>query len=302
VCGQCHAVVDLSRGIGADLAYYAQVNADQSGLQSQIPLGAVGQLALNSLDAPGRSGRAGATGATAATGAAEAADAWQVVGYVERCTVPSADAGEVEFWREYLLYQRARGFAFLVDANDGWSWSVPLAGAPAPGSNRSVQWQGTTYRELYRYVGRVTYVLGEFYWNLAQGETTANIDYADATGQRRLNREQTDEIVWSGGAALDAAAVARAFGLADAAPLLRDTTPLHAGGSRLVTLVLIALVVLLVVLAIAQCSSSSCRQVRDAYGAQSDQYRACQRASGSGAAYRSAGGAFGGFGAAGGHK
>jgi Domain of unknown function (DUF4178) len=277
VCGQCHAVVDLSHGLGGDLAYYSQHNADHSGFHSQLELGTTATLALGG-----------------------PADTWQAVGYVERATV-AAPGDEVEFWREYLLYHRTRGFAFLVDANDGWSWSAPITGAPVQGRG-AVQWHGTNYRELYRYDGRVTYVLGEFYWNLAEGERTANIDYADASGRRRLNRETTNEIVWSAGETLAASTVATAFGLPDAAPLARDATALQLRGSNLRTLLIGAILVVLVLAILAQCSSDRCRDVRAAYGAQSNEYRACARSSGSGAAFRSAGGAFGGFSGSGGHK
>lgn len=281
VCGQCHAVVDVSKGLGADLSYYAQLNAGESGLEAQIPLGATAQLAL---------------GAPAAS--------WQVVGYVERCTVPMRDGDDVEFWREYLLYQRTRGFAFLVDAQDGWSWTAPVAGAPRPNASGIVPWQGVDYRELYRYVGKVSYVLGEFYWNLSQEERTSNIDYAEVGGgPRRLSCEKTGEIVWSAGAALDAAAVAHAFGLPDAAPLQRDATPLALNAGHLKLLFAIALLVILVA-EFASCSSGrrDCSDVAGRYGVQSDQYQACLRGVASGAPYRSSGGTFGGFGSGGGHK
>jgi hypothetical protein len=148
----------------------------------------------------------------------------------------------------------------------------------------------------------VTFVLGEFSWNLADGETTGNVDYADASGRLRLNRETTDEIVWSAGETLSASTVAAAFGLPDAAPLARDATALHLHGSNLRTLLIGAVLVILVLAILAQCSSDRCRDVRAAYGAQSNEYRACARSSGSGAAFRSAGGAFGGFSGSGGHK
>ena len=103
VCHQCHAVVDVSQGVGADLRHYAQAN----GGAPLIPLGSVGTLALGKAPLP-----------------------WQVVGYVERCEVPTSDEDEQTFWREYLLYHRTEGFAFLVDAEDGWSWTAPLTGVP----------------------------------------------------------------------------------------------------------------------------------------------------------------------------
>ena len=198
VCDQCKSVIDLTSeqqgNVGADLAHYAQGN----GSEPQIPLGSVGTLALRRRQAL----------------------PWQVVGYVERCEIPQSDDDEQSFWREYLLYHRTAGFAFLVDAQDGWSWAVPITGAPQA-FGESVKHEGVLYRKLYDYVGKVTYVLGEFYWRLARDERTANSDYVGtgAASARRLNREETQgegnrEVVWSAGETLGADAVLGAFRLA----------------------------------------------------------------------------------------
>ena len=73
VCHQCHAVVDVSAGVGADLAHYQQNNSGPSGLAPQIPLGALARPGSLALGGP--------------------ALEWQVVGYQERCDVPeSSDA------------------------------------------------------------------------------------------------------------------------------------------------------------------------------------------------------------------
>jgi len=183
VCHQCHAVVDVSKGVGAALAHFAQ----DHGMEPQLPLGSTGTLAL------------GPRGPLP----------WQVVGYVERRDIPESDEDESTFWREYLLYHRTEGFAFLVDAEDGWSWTATITGVPQ-GRGDSVTHDGVTYRKLYGYTGEVTYVLGEFYWRLSRHERTLNTDYAGtgAASRKRLNREQTgsgggdetaQEIVWSAG-------------------------------------------------------------------------------------------------------
>ena len=65
VCHNCHAVVDVSQGVGGDLAHYAQAN----GSEPQIPLGSVGTLAF------------------ALKPGDKKALPWQVVGYAERCEV-----------------------------------------------------------------------------------------------------------------------------------------------------------------------------------------------------------------------
>ena len=288
VCHQCHAVVDVSQGVGADLAHYAQ----DHGSEPLIPLGSTGTLALGGKQAL----------------------PWQVVGYVERCEVADGSDNEQSFWREYLLYHRLEGFAFLVDAEDGWSWTAPITGVPQPFGD-SVKYEGVLYRKLYSYTGQVTYVLGEFYWQLTRHQQTANTDYAGTGGAsaKRLNREQTgsgdtQEIVWSAGEALSADAVLRAFKLApeQAAALKRDATPTAFDGSSLLAKLFFAAFVIAVLLMLARCSSSSgsdCSELRSSYGEASQEYRNCLAGNrGSGGGLRTGGGSFGGFSSGGGHK
>jgi hypothetical protein len=284
VCQQCHAVIDVSKGVGGDLAHYAQDN----GMEPQIPLGRTGAIAL---------GKRGAL-------------PWQVVGYVERCEVPQSDDDEREFWREYLLYHRTEGFAFLVDANDGWSWTAPITGVPQRAGD-GVKYEGDVYRKLYDYTGEVTYVLGEFYWRLERNERTFNTDYI-GTGKasdKRLNREQTgsgdtQEIVWSAGERLAADDVVKAFNLApeQRAALQRDASPTAFTPGALAK-VFFWVFVLAVVLILFRCSDrdrSDCDALRDTYGDASLEYRNClSNSRGSG---RTGGGSFGGFSSGGGHK
>lgn len=286
VCGQCHAVVDLSQGVGADLAHYSQAHPEGHA-EPQIPLGSTGTLALGGQALP-----------------------WQVVGYVERAELPDDPEDEQAFWREYLLYHRSAGFAFLVDAEDGWSWARPITGVPE-GQGEQVRWQGASYRPLYTYTGTVTYVLGEFYWRLQRDERTRNTDYqgVGAQARRRLNREAAGpEVTWSAGEALEAAVVARAFGLPDdrLAALQRDSAPLlqlsvKSGGGLLKPLLIFALLVLLILL-VTRCGGDDCDDLRRTFGAASNEYRECQR-SGGASGGRIGGGSFGGFSTGGGgHK
>ena len=292
VCPQCKSVIDLTSAgqgnVGGDLAHYAQ----GSGSEPQIPLGSTGQLALGSAQAL----------------------PWQVVGYVERCEMPEDDEDEQVFWREYLLYHRTEGFAFLVDAQDGWSWSAPITGAPQSFGD-SVKHDGVLYRKLYDYVGKVTYVLGEFYWRLERDERTANTDYVGtgAASQKRLNREQTEgegsrEIVWSAGETLSADAVLNAFrlGPAQRAALQRDALPTTFKASLLAKIFFWFFVASVVAILLGRCGGGGavdCSETRNTFGEASQEYQNClnrQRSGGSG--YRSGGGSFGGFSTGGGHK
>lgn len=286
VCAQCQAVVNLSAGLGEELRHYAQ---DNIGAQPQIPLGRTGTLQLGARATP---------------------LPWQVVGYVERVEVDVDDGEEQTAWREYLLYHREDGFAFLVDAEDGWSFARPITGVPKVRGERA-DWQGATYQQLYTYSGSVTYVLGEFYWRLNRGEKTLNTDFT--AGQKRLNREQVgQEVTWSAGETLQANDVAKAFGLdeSQALAIQRDASPLagQPGGllKRLLVLAAVAVLVMALV-AMFSCGSSrdDCSSTRSTFGESSNEYQQCltnQRNSGSGGSgYR--GGAVGGFSTGGGgHK
>ena len=290
VCGRCRAVVDVSQGVGADMAHYAQDN----GSEPQLPLGTVGTLAFGNRPAL----------------------PWQVVGYVERCTVPggSDDDDAQSFWREYLLYHRTEGFAFIVDAEDGWSWTAPITGVPES-FGESVRHEGVLYRKLYDYTGKVTYVLGEFYWQVTRHQLTRNSDYqgTGAGGKKRLNREQTEsgesgEIVWSAGETLTADAVLKAFRLAPekAAALQRDASPTFSGASLLAKVFFWGFVVI-VVLMLFRCGgagggSADCESMRLSYGDASQEYQRCLADNRGGSGLRTGGGAFGGFSTGGGHK
>ena len=266
VCHQCHAVVDVSKGVGGDLAHYAQTNAGEP----LIPLGRTGTLAL--------------TRGTPLP--------WQVVGYVERCEVATSADDEQSFWREYLLYHRTEGFAFIIDAQDGWSWSAPITGVPQKvGDN--VRLDGELYRKLYDYTGRVTYVLGEFYWQVTRDQRTVNSDYrgTGAASAKRLNREtagsgaesDSSEIVWSSGEQLSADAVTKAFRLAPdkSAAFQRDALPTSLNGASILAKLFFWAFVIVVLLMLFRCGGGS---------------------SSSGGGIRSGGGSFGGYSSGGGHK
>ena len=279
VCTQCSAVVDLSAGVGGELKHYAQNNSGDRGAEPQIALGTTGTLALGGAPQP-----------------------WQVVGYQERCDIPSTqgDSAEEEttFWREYLLYNRTQGFAFLVDSNDGWSWAKPITGAPTVRGD-AAQWQDANYKKRWAYAAKVTWVQGEFYWRVQRDERAHVIDY-EGQGKDsalRLSREQTgNEVTWSAGQTLDAGDVADAFGIAagSRAALQRDVLPLAGGTSGFTKGLVVFAVVVILILVLAQCGNDDCDDVRRTFGAASTEFQQCQRGSGSG--YRGGSGGSGGTG------
>jgi ribosomal protein S27AE len=287
-CGQCKSVIDVSAGVGGDLAHYQQANSGASGRGPGIPLGASGRLAVdgkNPID-------------------------WQVVGFQERCSLPEGEDDHSEFWREYLLYNRQEGFAFLSDTYSGWSVVRPITGVPEM-RLAEVVWQGRTYwRTEEPYRATTTWVLGEFYWQVRQGESLEVTDYRERDGEGVLASEQSDtELVWSAGRRVPNAEVNAAFGLAVTAPTSastasRRTTEEPGLLSRISHGLIVLLVVIAVMLLLARCdgSDSACDAQRQTFGESSAEYQQCLRNQRSSGGYSSGGGSFGGFSSGGSHK
>lgn len=249
-CPACHSLIDLRAGLGGELRAAQQ----DEPVQPLIALGSCAQLQ---------------------------GVAWQVVGFQHR--MGQAPGEDEHFgWSEYLLYNQKRGFAFLVDAEDGWSLVRPTTGAPQlSSSGQSATYLGQKYQLKYSYQAETSYVLGEFYWPVERGQKTSNRDFAGAKGLLSLE-QSPQELTWSSGDRMSAEAIARAFGLEDKQEQLqRDDvgpfTPAKGAGCSTVVLIFVVLVILLIILS--DCSG------------------------GSGGGYtRSSGGSFGGYSSGGSHK
>jgi DNA-directed RNA polymerase subunit RPC12/RpoP len=309
-CAACAAAIDASQGIGGDLQHYAQ----STGIEPQIPLGSVGELSVDGTGGPAAPARP--TSRDDLTGRGDRRPAgtaaplpWQVVGYQERVTVPEPGEDDQSFWREYLLYHRTAGFAFLVDAEDGWSLVHPITGVPAQ-AGRHVKLDGVAYQQRYTYSSRVTHVLGEFYWQIRRGERTRHADYTGtgANARLKLNREQTgaglaQEVTWSAGRAIDAETVRTAFRLPaeQAGALRRDAAPTVATKSTLGSQLVFWGIVIVVIVIMSRCDDDSrCSDERATFGDNSAEYRQCLARGGSPS--RTGGGSFGGGSWGGGHK
>jgi Domain of unknown function (DUF4178) len=287
-CGQCKSVIDVSAGIGGDLAHYEQTNASAGGRGPSIPLGSSGRLAVEG----------------------GAAKDWQVVGFQERCSLPEDEDDFREFWREYLLYNRQEGFAFLADTSSGWSVVRPLTGVPQMRGSE-VAWQGRNYGrvdETYR--ATTTWVQGEFYWQVRQGESLQVTDYLQRDGDGVLASEQSDtELVWSAGRRLSPDEVNAAFGLSGASPtqgLGASSLPetVQSLGSRISHGLIVMVVVIVVMLLLMRCdgSDSACDAQRQTFGESSAEYQQCLRSQRSSGGFSSGGGSFGGYSSGGSHK
>ena len=248
-CPSCKSIISLESGVGAELSFAEQ----DEPVRPILPLGAKGQLQ---------------------------GVHWQVVGFQHRMGQEPGD-DEQFGWSEYLLYNQKRGFAFLVDAEDGWSMVRPTTGAPQMAANgRTAKYMGSTYQLKYTYEAETTYVLGEFYWKVERGQRTSNRDFASSKGLLSLEKTPS-EVTWSAGDKLASDTVAEAFGLKDKADLLKrdDPGPFVAAKSiGCATLFIIAIVIIILLVLLSNCSGPL------------------------GGGTRSSGGSYGGFSTGGSHK
>ena len=250
-CSSCNSLIDLSQGIGGELRHAIQ----DEPVQPLIPLGTVGQL--------------------------QGAD-WQVVGFQHRMGVAPGD-DEHFGWSEYLLFNKKRGFSFLVDSEEGWSMVKPTTGAPTMAENGSrATYLGKVYQQLYAYNAETSYVAGEFYWQVERGQKTFNRDFANGSALLSMERS-AKELTWSSGSKIDSAAVVAAFKLDRRKDMFKrnDALPVSTGSSLgCGTIILIVVLIIILLIILSTCSSSS----------------------GSSGGVRSSGGSYGGYSSGGGHK
>lgn len=179
-CAACASCLDLTGGTAGRIAFARQA----SRVKPRIPIGATGRL--DGID-------------------------WTLVGFQRR----AGRSGEDTFhWDEYLLHAPMHGFRFLVDDDGHWSLAEVLqqavAAGPALGGRPTALHDGRTFDHFARCQASVDYVEGEFYWRVAQGDTTMNDDYiAPPLG---LSKEVSgNEVTWSLARHLDIAELRAAF-------------------------------------------------------------------------------------------
>ena len=143
-------------------------------------------------------------------------DAYVVAGFLERAVRFDRDY----FWTEYLLYNREKGYRWLVHSDDHWSFVTPLRpgdvdDAAPRGTARTVKHDGRTYKIFQTALARVTHVLGEFYWKVAVGEQVDTVDYVAAPFgiSKELTREGAQEISYSHARYMEPREVEQAFGI-----------------------------------------------------------------------------------------
>lgn len=133
---------------------------------------------------------------------------WVVIAFLVRgCEVE----GNEYLWDEYLLFNREHGFRWLMCANGHWTFLTPIAAGEVVATAFSANYQGQSYK-FYQSVNTTThYVLGECYWEVAQGETGWAAEFI--APPLSINQDMTaNEVTFTQGKLLDREEVQKAFG------------------------------------------------------------------------------------------
>ena len=182
-CPYCGALLDASQGKLAFLQLLEK--PDHAPL---IPLGARGKL--------------------------DGAD-WVCIGFLVRsCTVE----GVRYPWEEYLLFNRARGFTWLMNSNGHWVFLKPLdAGEVAVAPGVAAHLESKRYRAFSSVTAVTEAVLGEFYWEVRAGEYAQAEEYV--APPHSVNVDSTDnEVTYTLGEYLEPERVREAFNLKEPLP------------------------------------------------------------------------------------
>jgi hypothetical protein len=188
-CGHCGAVLDARDARHQRVAKY-QANTQ---IQPRIPLGTRGEIR---------------------------GETFECIGFLIRETVVE---GVAYRWREYLLWHPHRGYRWLAESNNHWTYLKPVAGRAAVAGTEA-KYLDRTYKQFQSGKAKIAYVVGEFNWRIEAGESSHMTDYV-APPFLLCHDKSGNEEHWTVGEYLDAKLLWEGFRLPGEPPAPEGVGP-----------------------------------------------------------------------------
>ncbi|PRQ03229.1 DUF4178 domain-containing protein [Enhygromyxa salina] len=154
---------------------------------------------------------------------------WEILGIMWREVVSD---GVTYPWQEFLLFNPYQGYRWLIyQMSDGvWGLGGPLLGAPEllPGGTPTATWRGETYKHFTTGNARVTYVEGEFPWQVLVNDVAQANDYVCPPNMLSIEVQHGEDGVdvnFTSMQPIEPQEVWTAFGMAGPAPDKRGIHP-----------------------------------------------------------------------------
>ena len=147
---------------------------------------------------------------------------WICIGFMVRsCTVE----GTRYPWEEYLLFNKARGFTWLMQSNGHWVYLKPIdAGEVSLVPKVAAHYEGRRYKAFQSVTAVTETVLGEFYWEVRAGEMAQATEYVSAPYS--VNEDDTtNEVSFTFGEYLAPSVIQEAFKLKEPLPSPQGVAP-----------------------------------------------------------------------------
>ncbi|MBI2901033.1 MAG: DUF4178 domain-containing protein [Planctomycetes bacterium] len=138
---------------------------------------------------------------------------YESIGYLRRTVTIE---GTNYTWEEYLLYHPHRGYRWLAQYGGHWNYIKACTGVPKVRGDEA-QYLDLRFKKFQSAEARVTFALGEFFWEVKRGEKAAVVDWVSPPYV--LSSEKTEgEIAWSIGEYIRPEDVWKGFALEGAPP------------------------------------------------------------------------------------
>lgn len=115
-------------------------------------------------------------------------------------------------WEEYLLWNREKGFAWLIHSTGHWSLLTPIPAGEVQLQARAAQYLNVSYRAYQSVFATTEYVAGECYWTVTVGELAKATEFVAPPYSVNLDETQK-EVTFTFGKMLEPGAVQAAFRL-----------------------------------------------------------------------------------------